>query len=113
MSGRPERLEFVQVLAEKIPYYRQRHAVRPGITGWAQINHKYGDTLEDTIAKLEYAAFLVVVEKALRFGDDASRIRPHQFHLPRFHRVRPLRLVSHHQHRPSATPPPPAPRPSR
>lgn len=51
---RPERPEFVRTLTEQIPFYAQRHAVLPGITGWAQINHKYGDTIEDTIIKLEY-----------------------------------------------------------
>jgi sugar transferase (PEP-CTERM system associated) len=56
---RPERPEFVKVLSEKIPYYRQRHCVRPGITGWAQINHKYGDTIEDTIAKLEFDLYYI------------------------------------------------------
>jgi exopolysaccharide biosynthesis polyprenyl glycosylphosphotransferase len=59
VGPRPERPEFVKVLAEQIPYYRQRHAVRPGITGWAQINYKYGDTLEDTIAKLEYDLYYI------------------------------------------------------
>jgi sugar transferase (PEP-CTERM system associated) len=59
VGPRPERPEFVRTLAEKIPYYRQRHAVRPGITGWAQINYKYGDTLEDTIAKLEYDLYYI------------------------------------------------------
>ena len=54
VGPRPERPEFVKMLTEKIPFYRHRHAVLPGITGWAQINHKYGDTLEDTVAKLEY-----------------------------------------------------------
>lgn len=59
VGPRPERPEFVKTLAEKIPYYRQRHAVRPGITGWAQINYKYGDTIEDTIAKLEYDLYYI------------------------------------------------------
>lgn len=54
VGPRPERPEFVKVLSEKIPFYNQRHAILPGITGWAQINHKYGDTVEDTITKLEY-----------------------------------------------------------
>jgi sugar transferase (PEP-CTERM system associated) len=54
VGPRPERPEFVKTLTEKIPYYRQRHCVLPGITGWAQINYKYGDTLEDTVTKLEY-----------------------------------------------------------
>lgn len=59
VGPRPERPEFVYALAEQIPYYRQRHCVRPGITGWAQINHKYGDTLEDTITKLEYDLYYI------------------------------------------------------
>ncbi len=54
VGPRPERPEFVRVLTEQIPFYGQRHTILPGITGWAQINHKYGDTLEDTITKLEY-----------------------------------------------------------
>jgi len=59
VGPRPERPEFVEALSAQIPYYRQRHCVRPGITGWAQINYKYGDTLEDTIAKLEYDLFYI------------------------------------------------------
>jgi sugar transferase (PEP-CTERM system associated) len=59
VGPRPERPEFVRALSEQIPYYRQRHCVRPGITGWAQINYKYGDTLEDTITKLEYDLFYI------------------------------------------------------
>lgn len=59
VGPRPERPEFVKMLSEKIPYYRQRHYVKPGITGWAQINHKYGDTLEDTVTKLEYDLYYI------------------------------------------------------
>jgi lipopolysaccharide/colanic/teichoic acid biosynthesis glycosyltransferase len=59
VGPRPERPEFVRSLSEKIPYYRERHCVRPGITGWAQINYKYGDTLEDTITKLEYDLYYI------------------------------------------------------
>ena len=59
VGPRPERPEFVKILSQQIPYYRQRHCVRPGITGWAQINYKYGDTLEDTIKKLEYDLFYI------------------------------------------------------
>ena len=59
VGPRPERPEFVKTLAKEIPYYRQRHAVRPGITGWAQINFKYGDTLEDSITKLEYDLYYI------------------------------------------------------
>jgi sugar transferase (PEP-CTERM system associated) len=57
VGPRPERPEFVRVLTEQIPFYGQRHTVLPGITGWAQINHKYGDTVEDTVKKLEYDLF--------------------------------------------------------
>ncbi len=59
IGPRPERPEFVQTLAQQIPYYRQRLCVRPGVSGWAQINHKYGDTLEDTITKLEYDLYYI------------------------------------------------------
>jgi len=59
VGPRPERHEMVQSLSEKIPYYRHRHCVRPGITGWAQVNYKYGDTLEDVIRKLEYDLYYI------------------------------------------------------
>jgi sugar transferase (PEP-CTERM system associated) len=59
VGPRPERPEFVATLSEQIPYYRQRHCVMPGITGWAQINYKYGDTIEDTIVKLEYDLYYI------------------------------------------------------
>jgi exopolysaccharide biosynthesis polyprenyl glycosylphosphotransferase len=59
VGPRPERPEFVEVLAQQIPYYRQRLAVKPGITGWAQINHKYGDTQLDAMIKLEYDLYYI------------------------------------------------------
>ncbi|MEP7351661.1 MAG: sugar transferase [Acidobacteriota bacterium] len=59
VGPRPERPEFVEILEDKIPFFRQRMAVKPGITGWAQINHKYGDTLEDTVTKLEYDLYYI------------------------------------------------------
>lgn len=59
VGPRPERPEFVRSLIEQIPYYSYRHCVRPGITGWAQINYKYGSTLEDTIMKLEYDLYYI------------------------------------------------------
>jgi len=59
VGPRPERPEFVDMLAQQIPYYRQRLAVKPGITGWAQINHKYGDTLVDSMIKLEFDLYYI------------------------------------------------------
>lgn len=67
VGPRPERPEFVKTLTEQIPFYGQRHFVKPGITGWAQINHKYGDTVEDTITKLEYDLYYL---KNLTFSMD-------------------------------------------
>lgn len=59
VGPRPERPEFVRTLEEQIPFYRQRHSVRPGITGWAQVNHKYGNSLEDAVIKLEYDLYYI------------------------------------------------------
>ena len=56
---RPERPEFVEMLEKQIPFYRQRLCVKPGVTGWAQVSHKYGDTIEDSIAKLEYDLYYI------------------------------------------------------
>jgi exopolysaccharide biosynthesis polyprenyl glycosylphosphotransferase len=59
VGPRPERPEFVAELEKSIPYYRHRHCVKPGITGWAQIKHKYGDSIEDTVVKLEYDLYYI------------------------------------------------------
>ncbi len=59
VGPRPERPQFVESLSTQIPYYSYRHCVRPGITGWAQINYKYGDTLDDAIMKLEYDLYYI------------------------------------------------------
>jgi len=59
VGPRPERPEFSAMLEEKIPFYRQRLCVKPGITGWAQINHKYGDTIDDSLTKLEYDLYYI------------------------------------------------------
>jgi exopolysaccharide biosynthesis polyprenyl glycosylphosphotransferase len=67
VGPRPERPEFVEQLSAKIPFYQQRLAVKPGITGWAQINYGYGETIEDTIKKLEYDLYYI---KNLSFGLD-------------------------------------------
>jgi sugar transferase (PEP-CTERM system associated) len=59
VGPRPERPHFVEKLRKVIPYYDERHAVRPGITGWAQVKFPYGSTLEDAEGKLEFDLFYV------------------------------------------------------
>lgn len=59
VGPRPERPEFVEWLSREIPYYNMRHVVRPGITGWAQVQYKYGNTLEDAREKLQYDLFYI------------------------------------------------------
>ena len=59
VGPRPERAEYVAVFSEIIPFYRRRHSVPPGITGWAQINCGHGDTPEDTRVKLEYDLYYI------------------------------------------------------
>lgn len=54
VGPRPERPQFVAELEEQLPYYAERHMVKPGITGWAQINYPYGASIEDSRHKLEY-----------------------------------------------------------
>lgn len=54
VGPRPERPQFVEELEDKLPYYAERHMVKPGITGWAQINYPYGASIEDARHKLEY-----------------------------------------------------------
>jgi exopolysaccharide biosynthesis polyprenyl glycosylphosphotransferase len=59
VGPRPERPEFVEWLSQEIPYYGVRHMVRPGITGWAQVQYKYGNTREDAREKLQYDLFYI------------------------------------------------------
>jgi sugar transferase (PEP-CTERM system associated) len=59
VGPRPERPEFVEWLSREIPYYGVRHMVRPGITGWAQVQYKYGNTTEDAREKLQYDLFYI------------------------------------------------------
>ena len=59
VGPRPERSDFVGILAREIPYYRARHSVRPGITGWAQIHQDYGSSIDDARVKLEYDLYYI------------------------------------------------------
>ncbi len=59
VGPRPERPEFIARLEEKIPYYRTRLIVKPGITGWAQVHYDYGNTIEDGLIKLQYDFYYI------------------------------------------------------
>lgn len=59
VGPRPERPEFVSSLAREIPFYGQRHSVRPGLTGWAQVRYTYGASVEDALEKLQYDLFYI------------------------------------------------------
>ncbi|HEY8550220.1 MAG TPA: TIGR03013 family XrtA/PEP-CTERM system glycosyltransferase [Vicinamibacterales bacterium] len=59
VGPRPERPEFVADLTQRIPFYGQRHVVRPGLTGWAQVRHRYGSSVEDALQKLQFDLFYI------------------------------------------------------
>jgi exopolysaccharide biosynthesis polyprenyl glycosylphosphotransferase len=59
VGPRPERPVFVDQLTAQVPYYQARHSVKPGVTGWAQIRHHYGASVEDAAGKLEYDLYYV------------------------------------------------------
>jgi lipopolysaccharide/colanic/teichoic acid biosynthesis glycosyltransferase len=59
VGPRPERPEFVASLMAEVPYYQARHAVRPGITGWAQVRYRYGSSVKDTVVKLQYDLYYI------------------------------------------------------
>jgi len=59
VGPRPERPEFVADLTQQIPFYGQRHTVRPGLTGWAQVRYTYGASVEDAMEKLQYDLFYI------------------------------------------------------
>jgi exopolysaccharide biosynthesis polyprenyl glycosylphosphotransferase len=59
VGPRPERPEFIQDLSKEIPFYKERLLAKPGLTGWAQINYPYGNTVQDALEKLEYDLYYV------------------------------------------------------
>jgi len=59
VGPRPERPYFVEQLEKEIPFYQQRHAVKPGVTGWAQIKYEYGSSIEDAMEKLRYDLYYI------------------------------------------------------
>jgi len=59
VGPRPERPFFVERLAREIPFYMQRHAVKPGVTGWAQVKYRYGSSIEDAMEKLRYDLYYI------------------------------------------------------
>ena len=69
VGPRPERPFFVEQLTAQIPFYSQRHAVKPGITGWAQVKYRYGASVEDAMEKLRYDLYYI---KNLSMGFDVT-----------------------------------------
>lgn len=59
IGPRPERPSFVAQLTQQIPYYGQRHVVKPGVTGWAQVRYTYGASVEDALEKMQYDLYYV------------------------------------------------------
>jgi exopolysaccharide biosynthesis polyprenyl glycosylphosphotransferase len=59
IGPRPERPVFVQELAEVMPFYDTRHVIKPGLTGWAQVNYAYGETMADSLIKLQYDLYYI------------------------------------------------------
>jgi lipopolysaccharide/colanic/teichoic acid biosynthesis glycosyltransferase len=59
IGPRPERPVFVNKIAEVMPFYQTRHVVKPGLTGWAQVNYSYGDSIDDSLIKLQYDLYYI------------------------------------------------------
>lgn len=59
IGPRPERPIFVAEIAEKMPFYETRHVIKPGLTGWAQVNYSYGETIDDSLIKLQYDLYYI------------------------------------------------------
>ncbi|MBS1534294.1 MAG: sugar transferase [Bacteroidetes bacterium] len=59
IGPRPERPVFVTEIAEVMPFYETRHVIKPGLTGWAQVNYSYGETIDDSLIKLQYDLYYI------------------------------------------------------
>lgn len=59
IGPRPERPFFVKRIAQIMPFYETRHVIKPGLTGWAQVNYSYGETIEDSLIKLQYDLYYI------------------------------------------------------
>lgn len=59
IGPRPERPIFVSEIAEVMPFYETRHVIKPGLTGWAQVNYAYGETIDDSLIKLQYDLYYI------------------------------------------------------
>jgi lipopolysaccharide/colanic/teichoic acid biosynthesis glycosyltransferase len=59
IGPRPERPIFVKEIAERMPFYETRHVIKPGLTGWAQVNYSYGETIDDSLIKLQYDLYYI------------------------------------------------------
>lgn len=59
IGPRPERPVFVKEIAEMMPFYETRHVIKPGLTGWAQVNYSYGNSFEDSLIKLQYDLYYI------------------------------------------------------
>lgn len=59
IGPRPERPVFVEEIAAVMPFYQTRHVIKPGLTGWAQVNYSYGDSIDDSLIKLQYDLYYI------------------------------------------------------
>ncbi|MCW2119464.1 sugar transferase [Flavobacterium sp. 7A] len=59
IGPRPERTEFVELIAKTMPFYETRHIIKPGLTGWAQVNYSYGENIDDSLVKLQYDLYYI------------------------------------------------------